>query len=282
MRGLKLFVILLAGFVSLGASAAEDACPRRLADGEIPGHFDRLARLQLQLEYGAARFEIDKVEVHAVDAALARVEARIQVSRAEAGSAATFWVRGWFNRCEGTLILRGNAWLADGTLVAPRYTKAQLPGQGIVFGDDKAPLRVIAFVDSRCPHCHRLIGYARELLKKGALQIEVRQVAYLETAVEAVKDTRIHETALIHSGLGALGAEAYLDMLSEFNNTLDVDTSAPAYERGLALIQTNTQTARDVLHVTTVPTVLVLDRPQSGEYRLTTLAELNRLFQPDL
>jgi hypothetical protein len=282
MRGLVLIVVLLFELGSPPAHGAESACERRLADREIPAHFDRLARMQLQLEYGAARIDIGKVEVSAVDATLARVEARVQVSKTDADGAATCWVRGWVNRCEGTLILRGNAWLADGTLVAPRYTKAQLPGSGIVLGDDKAPLRVIAFVDSRCPHCHRLIGYARELLRKGQLQIEVRQVAYLETAAEAVKDTRIHETALIHGGAGALGAEAYLDMLSEFNNTLDVDTSIPAYERGLALIQTNTQTARDILHVTTVPTVLVLDRPGTGEYRLTTLPELNRLFQPDL
>lgn len=282
MRGMVIVGVALHWLAMVNAFAAERACENRLADRDIPAQFTRLANKQLQLEYGSAAFDVRKIQVHPVDAILARVEAQVQVSKTASEDAATFWISGWISRCHGTLILRGNAWLADGTLVAPRFTKAQLPGRGIVYGDAKAPLRVIAFVDSRCPHCHRLIGHARELVRAGTLQIEVRQVAYLETAVEAIKDTRLHETALISNVSGALGAEAYLAMISEFNNTLDIDITTPDYERGLALIQTNTQTAREVLHVTTVPTVLVLDRPKTGEYRLTTQAELNRLFQPNL
>ncbi len=278
---LSVVVSLLATFVAQGA---DSRCSAPLSDKDIPVQFERLARKQLELEYGQEKFLISRIEVKHVDRVLSRIEARVQVSKkadAEEGGA-LFWVRGWMNRCDGTLIFRGNTWLADGSLESPRYSLKQLPGAGIIYGEKNAPLKVIAFVDSRCPHCHRLIAYARELLKKGELQIEVRQVAYLETAVEAVKDTRFHETTAVQSGSGALGGEAYLDMLSEFNNTMEIDTSTENYERGLALIQTNTQTARDVLHVTTVPSVLVLDRPKTGEYRLTSLAELNRLFQPDL
>ncbi len=282
MRGVVVVLLALTCMFEHPVIAAEKSCERRLTNAAIPAQFVQLATRQLRLEYGPATFDIRKVQVNPIDAELVRVDAQVQVSKTHSEDAATVWISGWMNRCEGTLLIRGNAWLADGTLVAPRFTEAQLPGRGIVFGDRAAPLRVIAFVDSRCPHCHRLIAYARELLRKGALRIEVRQVAYLETAIEAIKDTRLHETKLISAEPGGLGDEAYLDMVSEFNNTAEIDTATPAYEQGLALIQTNTQTAREILHVTSVPAVLVLDRPKTGEYRLTTLAELNRLFQPDL
>lgn len=276
----EVFVLIL--FLWSSAVAAESVCSAPLADAVIPAQFSRLARLQLTLEYGAAGLDIQKVHAHAIDRALVRVEAQVQVRKTLPDNAATFWISGFVDRCTGTLLLRGNAWLADGTLVTSRYTREQLPGRGIVLGNANAPLHVIAFVDSRCPHCHRLIGYARELLKKNAVYIELRQVAYLETAVDAIKDTRLHETTLFTDGAHAASADSYLEALGELNSTLDVDTSDPLYEKGLALIQTNTQTARDVLHVSSVPAVLVLDRPQTGEYRLVGLNEMNRLFQPDL
>lgn len=267
---------------ALAAAASSGSCAQPLLQKNVPAHFERLARKQLTLEYGTAALDLQKIQAHPVGGDLYRVDALLQVTKSNLDSSASYWITGWLSRCEGTLLLRGNTWLADGTLVAPRYTRDQLPGRGLVLGRDDAPLHVIVFVDSRCPHCHRLIAYARDLLLKDAIHIEFRQVAYLETAIEAAKDTRIHETALVHEGPGALRTEAYLEMLSEFNNTLEIDEDAPDYEKGLALIQTNTQTARDILHVSSVPAVLVLDRKDSGEYRSVGLTETNRLFQPEM
>jgi hypothetical protein len=271
---------LTGGFVN---AAERPPCAKPIAGKDIPARFTELARRQLVLEYGArAEIDIRKTQMHEIDGDLIRVEAHVQIRKNGADNAAAFWIAGWMNRCQGSLVLRGNTWLADGTLAAQRFTRDQLPGRGLVLGDEKAPVNVVVFVDSRCPHCHRLLGYARELLAQDAIRIEIRQVAYLETAVEAIKDARIHETALFLDPSRATRADDYLDMLGELNSTLDVDEDAPEYERGLALIQTNTNTAREVLRVSTVPAVLVLDRPQTGEYRLTGLYELNRLFQPDL
>lgn len=277
----RLFVV---GMLSLcmPLAAAENICAHPLTDHDAPAHFTRLARLQMTMEYGAAAVDIRKVQLHPVDRDVVRVDAFVQVTKADAGNAASFWITGWLSRCQGTLIVRGNTWLADGRLSAPRYTVQQLPGRGLVLGKDSAPLQVIAFVDSRCPHCHRLIGYARDLLKTGAIRIEFRQVAYLETAVEALKDARLNETALFNTRPGGLSAEDYLDMVGELNSTLEIDTTTPDYAKALTLIQTNTSTARDVLHVSAVPAVLVLDKKSSGEYRLTGLAEMNRLLQPEL
>ena len=276
-----LFAVLVLNMSTpVSVLAAENVCAQPLPDQDAPAHFTRLARLQMALEYGTTGVDIRKVQLLPVDGDIVRVDAFVQVTKADAGNAASFWITGWLSRCQGTLILRGNTWLADGRLVMPRYTVQQLPGRGLVLGKDDAPLNVIAFVDSRCPHCHRLIGYARELLKKGAIRIEFRQVAYLETAIEAVKDARLYETALFNTRPGALGAEDYLDMVGELNSTLEADANAPDYEKALALIQTNTGTARDVLHVSAVPAVLVLDNKSTGEYRLAGLAEMNRLLQP--
>lgn len=278
----RISVLLLSVCVQFSAIAAENICAHPLLDNAAPAQFSRLARLQMALEYGTATVDIRKVELHPVDRDVVRVDAFLQVTKADAGTPASFWITGWLSRCQGTLIVRGNTWLADGSLVTPRFTVQQLPGRGLVLGKAGAPLNVIAFVDSRCPHCHRLIGYARDLLQQGVIRIEFRQVAYLETAVEAVKDARLYETELFKTRPGALTAEDYLDMLGELNSSLEVDVHAPDYEKALALIQTNTGTVRDVLHVSAVPAVLVLDKKASGEYRLAGLAEMNRLFQPDL
>jgi hypothetical protein len=277
----KLFAVLvLILSTPVPAIAGVNICAHPLTDQNAPAHFTRLARLQMALEYGTAGIDIRKVQLLPVDRDIVRVDAFVQVTKADAGNAASFWITGWLSRCQGTLVVRGNTWLADGRLVTPRYSVQQLPGRGLVLGKDDAPLDVIAFVDSRCPHCHRLIGYARELLKKGAIRIEFRQVAYLETAIEAVKDARLYDTSLFNTRPDALGAEDYLDRVGELNSTLEVDATAPNYEQALALIQTNTSTARDVLHVSAVPAMLVLDNKASGEYRLTGLAEMNRLLQP--
>lgn len=277
-----LVIVTASLFIQLPVFAADALCARPLTDGAAPAQFSRLARLQMALEYGASGIDIRKIELHPVDRDVIRVDAFVQVTKVEAGNPASFWITGWLSRCQGTLIVRGNTWLADGRLVTPRFTLQQLPGRGLVLGKDDAPLQVIAFVDSRCPHCHRLIGYARDLLKKGALRIEFRQVAYLETAIEAIKDGRLYETELFNTRPGALGSDDYLDMVGELNSTLEADTHAPEYEKALALIQTNTYTAHEVLHVSAVPAVLVLDKKSTGEYRLTGLNEMNRIFQPDL
>lgn len=269
-------------FSSWVAAAPVGNCARPVLEKDAAAHFERLARKQLALEYGNASVDLQRIHAQPVGSDLFRVEALMRVAKPDRDNAASYWITGWLSRCEGTLVLRGNTWLADGTLVTPRFTRAQLPGQGLVMGREDAPLQVLVFVDSRCPHCHRLIAYARDLLLKDAIHIEFRQVAYLETTVEAAKDTRIHETALVREAPGALRADDYLDMLGEFNNAMDIDVDTPAYEKGLALIQTNTATARDILHVSTVPAVLVLDRKNTGEYRLVGLTEMNRLFQPEM
>ena len=281
-RSISVLLLSMCMQCPVSVSAAENICARPLAERDAPAHFTRLARLQMALEYGKAGVDFSQVELHPVDRDVMRVDAFVQVTKADAGNAASLWITGWLSRCQGTLIVRGNTWLADGRLVTPRFTLRQLPGRGLALGKDDAPLNVIAFVDSRCPHCHRLIGYARDLLKQGAIRIEFRQVAYLETAVEAVKDARLYETELFKPRPAALSADAYLDMVGELNSTLEADVNAPAYAKALALIQTNTATARAVLHVSAVPAVLVLDKKTSGEYRLTGLAEMNRLLQPDL
>lgn len=268
--------------VQVHVFAAGNLCAQPLKDPDIPAHFTRLARLQMAIEYGAAAVDLREVQMHTVDRDIVRVDALVQVTKVNASNAASFWITGWLSRCQGTLIVHGNTWLAGGRLAAPRYRVQQLPGRGMLLGKENAPLQVIAFVDSRCPHCHRLIAYARDLLKTDTIRIEFRQVAYLETAVEAVKDSRLYETALFNTGPGLLGAESYLDMLGELNSTLEIDTNAPEYEKALTLIRINTSTARDILHVGAVPAVLILDNKKTGEYRLAGLAEINRLFQPDL
>ncbi len=273
--------VVLAG-VAVIASGAEGVCDHPLQDARIATQFERLATKQLALEFGDRQpIRVNGIRYHDVGTDLIRVEATAEYRKPGQAEPSTSYITGWLSRCSGTLILRGNTWLADGTLAAPRFTTGQLLGRGIVLGEPGAAIHVLAFVDSRCSQCHRLIGYARRLVEQGKMQIELRQVAYLEKEQEAVLDTRLPETPLIVVADAPYSDGDYLEMLSEFNNEEPLDEQRDAYRRALDLIGENTRTARDVLHITTVPGVLILEADKKA-YRLTSYWEMNRLFQPDL
>ena len=189
-------------------------------------------------------------------------------------------VVGWMSICQGTVIIRGNTWLANGSLAVSRYTVSELPGKGLLLGSPNAETKIIAFVDSRCPHCHRLIGYARELVKDGRLQIEIRQVAFLESVAESLRDTRVSETRLIDESDYVIADNEYLDMLTGLSNEEELNIKSNRYIQAKSIIETNTNTAKSVLHMTTVPALLVLEK--NKQYRLTSYWEMNRLLQPGL
>lgn len=275
---------LLAGIFSLIplAAGAAPVCDKPITDDAVASHFERLALKQLRLEFGDKHpITINEVRHTPVGTDLIRVEASADYVKPGQAEASTSYLTGWITRCQGTLVLRNGTWLADGTLAAPRFKHEELPGRGLVLGDAKAPLKVLAFVDSRCSQCHRLITYARKLVKAGELQIELRQVAYLESETDAVRDTRISETPLVDAQGARFDETEYLEMLYEFNNDEPLDRSSPMYAKGLALIQTNTGTARDLLQISNVPGVLVYESEHKA-YRKAGYWEMNRLFQPDL
>ena len=198
-------------------------------------------------------------------------------------------ITGWVERCQGVVIIRGNTWLTDGTLVVPRYSREQLHGHGLVLGKPEAPLHLIAFVDSRCPHCHRLMSYAVQLVESGKIYIEVRQTAFLESVKEALQDTRLPETSLVkiksggkESGGVKTSNADYFEMLSGLSNDEEIPVTAPGYDKAVNLLKQNTKTARNVLGITNVPALLVLDNKKDGLYRLAGYWEMNRLLQPDL
>lgn len=278
MKDSHKFVVGVGALCLVSAGAGAQNCDRPLAAAAVYGQFERLALEQLRLEFGAQKdmaVQAERAEPVGVD--LFRVDAWAQYRKPGSAAATRSFISGWVSRCTGTVIVRDHTWLADGTLAAPRYTRDQLPGRGITLGRADAPLRVVAYVDSRCSQCHRLIAYARELVKQGKLYIELRQVAYLETAQQAVKDTRLGESGLVVAGK-AWDIEAYVDMLAEFNNEAAIDEAAPGYKKALELVETNTRSAREILHITTVPGVLVFEA-NTAQYRIAGFWEMNRMFQ---
>jgi hypothetical protein len=263
-------------------SLADSFCEQPLTDDAIPAHFKKLARKQLILEFGDTDLKIGELIHSPVGRDMVRVEGYATFRKPARVDRTSLHLTGWISRCRGTVIVRGNTWLADGRLDTPRYTLKQLPGKGISLGKPDAPTRVIAYVDSRCPQCHRLLDYARELTKDGKMHIEIRQVAFLETHPEAVIDTRLLETSLVTGKKAAkTNDNDYLDMLSGLLNDSRVDERSAAFRRALDIIELNTRTARNILHLTSTPGVLVQDEPKLG-YRMTGYWEMNRLFQPDL
>lgn len=278
---LYLFIWIGFSFISPSA-AAKGFCDHPIQDEQINAHFEKLALKQMALEFGSEGLELYGTQHENVGPDLVRVEAFLKFRKPGRVDFTTMRIKGWISRCMGTLIIQGNTWLADGTLAVPRYTPEELQGKGLILGKPDAPTRIIAFVDSRCPQCHKLIGYARELIKDGKIRIELRQTAFLEPAEEAIKDTRLFETRVVMKGKPIVDDADYLEMLGEFNSDADVDVNSTEYKQGLSIINANTKTARDVLHLTTVPGVLLMDDAKMGAYRLTSYWEMNRLFQPDL
>ena len=255
-------------------------CKTPIEISKINSLFSRLASKQLKLEFGDKQLSLYDEKHTPVSPDLYRVEAYAKFQKPGRKNLSTMRVVGWMSICHGTLIIRGNTWLADGRLAVSRYSEKDLPGEGLRLGRDSATTKIIAFVDSRCPHCHRLIGYARQLIKDGKIQIEIRQVAYLETIKESLRDTRLPETRLIDPLNFNLSDSEYLDMLTGLSNESALDRTTKEYSHAKSIVALNTKTAKTVLHVTTVPAMLV--RGENNQYRLTSFWEMNRLLQPDL
>lgn len=295
----KLVLLVLLFGISFGAktfAAEEITCARPVAEKDIPEFFERSARLQLKLEFGDGPIKITKLKSMKVGPSLIRVDGHATLRKPGREDQSEKRITGWVERCQGVVIIRGNTWLADGTLAVPRYSREQLHGRGLVLGKQEAPLHLIAFVDSRCPHCHRLMGYAIQLVESGKIYIEIRQTAFLETAKEALRDTRLLETSLIRMGVSKNGGKEdgvvessavtsdadYFEMLSGLGNDENIPVTAAGYDKALNLLKQNTKTARNILGITNVPALLVLDNKKDGLYRLAGYWEMNRLLQPDL
>jgi hypothetical protein len=283
-------VLLLALLFSAELLALEEiSCTRPIAEKDIPVFFERSAQLQLKLEFGNGPIEIAKLKPMKVGPSLIRVEGFATLRKPGRQDKTEERIMGWVERCQGVVIVRGNTWLADGTLVVPRYKKDQLTGRGLVLGNQDAPLHLIAFVDSRCPHCHRLLGYAVQQVEAGKIYIEIRQTAFLETAKEALQDTRLPETSVIRNpvdnkvyGEVEISNTDYFEMLSGLANDEKIPATMSGYDEALALLDQNTKTARNILGIANVPALLVLDNKKDGLYRLAGYWEMNRLLQPDL
>jgi thiol-disulfide isomerase/thioredoxin len=277
---LLLFVLLFSANIF---AAKEIFCARPITDKDIPIFFERSARLQLNLEFGDGPITITKLKLAKVGPSLVRVDGFAKLRQPGRKDLSEKRITGWVERCQGVVIIRGNTWLTDGSLAVPRYSREQLHGRGLVLGKREAPLHLIAFVDSRCPHCHRLMSYVEQLVKAGKITIEIRQTAFLESAKEALQDTRLAETSLIRAAPGVKTNDAdYFEMLSGFPNDERIPVTTLGYDKALEFLNRNTKTARNVLGITNVPALLVLDNKKNGLYRLAGYWEMNRLLQPDL
>jgi hypothetical protein len=276
------FIIVLFSFLGGENILAQDYCDQLISDKTINTRFEKLALKQMALEFGQEDLVLSGTQQYSVGTDLVRVESFLKFRKPGRENLSTMRIKGWISRCRGTLIIRGNTWLQDGTLAVQRYRKSDLPGDGFIFGDKNAPAHVIAYVDSRCPECHRLISYMRELVKDKKMYIELRQTAFLETAREAVQDTQLQLTRKFDNGEHAISEQDYIEMLGGFNSDDVIDTNTQEYKKAVMMIEKNTRTARHILHITSVPGVLVMDDKKNNAYRLTSFWEMNRLFQPDL
>ena len=178
-----LFLILATCWATV---SAQPVCNDPIAEQAVDTHFQSLAYKQLLLEFGDEDLRVFGMSHAAVGRDMIRVQAYASFRKPGRADESRIRITGWVSRCDGTVIIRGNTWLANGILDVPRFTHAQLPGRGLVLGHTDAPTKVIAYVDSRCPQCHRLIAYARELAKDGIMQVEIRQIAMLESTHDAI------------------------------------------------------------------------------------------------
>ena len=279
-RWLWLLMLMLVGSSLLAGEKQQGGlCSQPLSEQMVIDLFKKSTLKLLALEFGDAGLFVYDIEHFAVDQVLSRVEAYAKYPRPGQKSLSTMRVKAWVSRCHGTTIIRGNTWLADGSLVVPRYAAKDLVGKGLGWGDPNAPMRFIIYLDSRCPHCHRLISYAKKLVDAGKVFLDIRQVAYLEEIDEAITDTRLLETSLILEGVKKITDEEYLDLLSGFPNEAEIEMKGPAYDQAKTFLQSNTKTARDMLHIITVPAVFIQERGHNNHYRQMGYWEINRIFQ---
>lgn len=278
----SVYVLLVLGltFASVsGAAETKGQCDKLLSDSEVERVYKQNALNQLALEFGKEGSFVYDIVRYPVDDLLVKIESYARYQKMGQKELARSRLKAWVSRCNGTTIIRGNTWLADGTLKVVRYSEEQLKGQGLVWGDKNAPMKFIVYVDSRCPHCHRLIDYARKLVEQGKVVLDVRQVAYLEDAQEAIQDTRLLQSSLVMQQNPLVDDKGYLDMLEGNNNVDVIDVNNSEYKRALKLIKRNTETAEKVLHVISVPSVLVQEREHNNLYRKMGYWEVNRIFQ---
>ncbi|MGD8569245.1 MAG: thioredoxin domain-containing protein [Gammaproteobacteria bacterium] len=280
---LRLLVVAVVSVTVLTQAYAGETtsspCSQPLTDHQVISVFKRSALNQLALEFGDAGLFVYELEHTPVDDTLVRVEAYAKYPKPGQKDLATMRIKGWVSRCSGTTIVRGNTWLADGTLQVTRYDAENLAGKGLRWGDPAAPLRFIVYLDSRCPHCHRLISYAKKLVKNGKAYLDLRQVAYLEDVQGAVSDTHFWQTSLVNGGGSTVSDEDYLELLGGFADDELVKEDSPAYDMAVQLIETNTATAKNKLHIITVPGVLIEETDHQGRYRRMGYWEINRIFQ---
>ena len=279
----QLICLLLLLFVWITPSVGEQTqggiCDNPLSDQELVKLFKQNTLKQLALEFGDEGIFVYGIEPYVIDEVLLRVEAYAKYPRPGQKELATMRVTGWVSRCLGTTVIRGNTWLADGSLMVPRYAGEKMQGKGLQWGKADAPMRFIVYVDSRCPHCHRLISYARELVESGKVFLDVRQVAYLEDVDAAITDTRLLETSLVLGDAKTVADDAYLELLNGFANETPVNTSGTDYKSAMEIIKTNTSTAKGILRIITVPAVFVQEPEHNHQYRQMGYWEINRIFQ---
>lgn len=272
---LILLFLLLVPEVSL----AERLCSSPLSDKRVAEVFKQSALKQLALEFGGNRNFVYDIIQSSVDDTLVRVEAFARYQKPGQKDLARMRLKSWVSRCNGTTIIRGNTWLANGSLEVRRYSEQELKGRGLEWGHKDAPLRFIVYVDSRCPHCHRLIDYARKLVEAGKVFLDIRQVAYLEDKKDAVSDTQLPRTRLIVKNNASLDDETYLRMLSGESSEEELQAGGLGYKRALQLISENTATAEKILHIISVPGVLIQEKDHQNLYRKMGYWEINRIFQ---
>jgi ribosomal protein S14 len=277
------FLVLIMCLCSFQVIARTNSefCNKSLAESKIKALFVNALNNQIVLEFGKKPIDIYQIKQKLIGNDLVRVDSFFDYKKPGEESPSTKNITAFLSRCEGTTIIRGNSWLADGSLVVPRYQSREISGRGLILGVKNAPRKIIVYVDSRCPHCHRLIAYARELAKKGLLRIDIRQIALLETTAESLADSMLSESRLVLGKESSIPDSDYLDMISGFSNKSKIRTETKGYKQAYSLIKQNTKTAQEVLYITSVPMVLI----QEGDdelYRTMGYWEMNRLFQPDL
>ena len=267
-------------FPLVGVTSQQDGlCGNPLGKKELIKVFKQNALNQLALEFGNAGNFVYDISMFQIDNVLTEVQAYARYPKPGQKDLARMRLKAWVSRCNGTTIIRENAWLADGTLKVLRYDEKELKGRGLLWGRRDAPMRFIVYLDSRCPHCHRLIEYAKKLVKQGKVLLDLRQVAYLEKKEEAIQDTQLSGTSLLLNKDASVDDETYLEMLGGDNSVDDVETNSREYQEALKLITQNTETAEKVLHIVTVPGVLVQEKKYNNQYRKMGYWEINRIFQ---
>jgi len=274
-----ILVLLLCLPISGFGAAVNELCNSPLNNHEIVNVFKQSALNQLALEFGKNGIFVYEISIFTIDDVLTEVQAYARYPKPGQKDLARMRIKAWVSRCNGTTVIRGNTWLADGALKVLRYAEHELNGSGFLWGSKDAPLRFIVYLDSRCPHCHRLIEYAKKLVEQGEVLLDLRQVAYLEKKEEAVQDTLFSKTRLFVSKDSAIDDHLYLEMLAGNNSADELETNTREYQDALKLITQNTDTAEKLLHIVTVPGVLIQEKEHNNQYRKMGYWEINRIFQ---